>query len=55
MTRKRRTRSPRPAPTEDSDPAMPVLDKPPAERTPKEIKEAMEHDAWLERQDEPER
>jgi hypothetical protein len=31
----------------DEDAPMPVLDKAPAERTPKEVREAIEHDALL--------
>lgn len=39
-------------PQSDSGPEMPVLDKKPSERTPKEIREAIEADAILERRDE---
>ncbi len=49
---KRRKGPGRPAPKTDEDPFIPVFDKPPAERTPREIKEAIEADAVLERRDE---
>lgn len=53
---KRKTKNPPPAqkpqPRTDSDPFIPVFDKKPSERTPREIREAIEADAMLERRDE---
>ena len=42
----------KPQPRSDSDPFIPVYDKKPSERTPREIREAIEGDAVLERRDE---
>jgi hypothetical protein len=42
----------KPSPRSDDEPPMPVLDKPPTERTPKEVREAIENDAVLERRGE---
>jgi hypothetical protein len=49
---KRERRPPRSPPKTDAAPFEPVYDKPPELRTPREIKEAIETDAVLERRGE---
>ncbi len=49
---KAKTPAQKPQPRSDSDPFIPVFDKKPSERTPREIREAIEADAILERRDE---